>query len=118
MFQGIPSVWGSAGPSAGSARLPLAKDGLCHLFLLLEVFPSRSEEARKWAVGQKRRGNSGRKLESFQRITQARTIMPDPQQPTQQACCRWSGSEHVSPACEVFAHIQMFYLGRVDEVRE
>ena len=51
VFQGIGSVWGSAGPSAGGARLSLPKDGLCPLFLVLEIFSGRGEEARKQAVG-------------------------------------------------------------------
>jgi hypothetical protein len=50
-FQGIWSVWGSARPSSGGARLSLAKNGLCRLFLLLEIFSGRGEEARKQAVG-------------------------------------------------------------------
>ena len=50
-FQGIWSVWASARPSSGGARLSLAKNGLCHLFLLLEIFSGRGEEARKQAVG-------------------------------------------------------------------
>ena len=50
-FQGIWSVWSSAGPSAGGARLSLPKDGLCRLFLVLEIFSGRGEEARKQAVG-------------------------------------------------------------------
>ena len=44
-------MWGSAGPSSGGSRLSLAKDGLCHLFLLLEIFSGRGKEARKQAVG-------------------------------------------------------------------
>ena len=50
-FQETWSVWVSAGPSSGGARLSLAKDGLCRLFLLLEIFSGRDEEARKQAVG-------------------------------------------------------------------
>ena len=50
-FQGIWSVWGSARPSSGGARLSLAKNGLCRLFLLLEIFSGRDEEAKKQAVG-------------------------------------------------------------------
>ena len=49
-FQGIWLVWGPAGPSSGGARRPLAKDGLGRLFLLLEIFSGRGEEARKQAV--------------------------------------------------------------------
>ena len=81
-FQGIRSVWGSTGPSAGGARLSLAKDGLCCLFLLLEIFSGRDEKARKQAVEAGQEGNSGRKMESFQKITQARTILHDQQEPT------------------------------------
>ena len=50
-FQGIWSVWGSAGCSSGGARLSFAKDGLCCLLLLLEIVSGRGEEARKQAVG-------------------------------------------------------------------
>ena len=50
-FQETWSVWVSAGPSSGGARLSLAKDGLCRLFLLLEIFSGRDEEARKQAMG-------------------------------------------------------------------
>ena len=82
VFRGIGSVLGSAGPPAGGARLSLAKDGLCHLFLPLEIFSGRDEEARKQAMEQDRKGNSGRKVQSFQ-ITQARTILPDLLEPRQ-----------------------------------
>ena len=51
VFQGTWPVWGSAGPPSGGAWLSLAKNGLCHLFLLLEIFSGRGEEARKQAVG-------------------------------------------------------------------
>lgn len=47
VFRGIGSVLGSSGPSAGGAWLSLAKDGLCRLFLLLEIFSCRDEDARK-----------------------------------------------------------------------
>jgi len=50
-FQGTWPAWGSAGPSSGGAWLSLAKDGLCCLFLLLEIFSGRGEEVRKHAVG-------------------------------------------------------------------
>ena len=40
----------------------------------------RKQENRQWE--QDRRGNSGRQVESFQKITQARTILPDLQEPT------------------------------------
>lgn len=51
VFRGIGSLLGSAGPSAGGAKLSLPKDGLCRLFLLLEIFSGRDEEARKQAMG-------------------------------------------------------------------
>ena len=41
----------------------------------------RKQENRQWE--QDRRGNLGRKMESFQKITQATTILPDLQEPTQ-----------------------------------
>ena len=40
----------------------------------------RKQENRQWE--QDRRSNSGRKVGSFQKITQARTILPDLQEPT------------------------------------
>ena len=43
---------------------------------------------------------------------------PGPQEPTWQVCCRWGGSKHFPPACEVFVRIQEFSLGWVDEVQE
>ena len=74
----------------------------------------RKQENRQWE--QDRRGNSGRQVESFQKITQVRTILPDLQEPTWQVRCHCSGSKHFSPAYEVIACIQVFYLGKVDEV--
>ena len=38
--------------------------------------------------------------------------------PPRQARCRWGGPKPFPPACEVFAHIRVFYLGMVDEVQE
>ena len=76
----------------------------------------RKQENRQWK--QDRSSISGRKMESFQKVTQARTILPDLQEPTRKVCCCWNGSKHFSTACEVFACIQEFYLGSVDEVQE
>ena len=56
-------------------------------------------------------------MESFQKSIQARTILPGLQEPTRQGCFCWGGSKPFPPAFEVFAHIRVFYLGRVEEVQ-
>ena len=45
----------------------LIRKRLCCWYLLLEVFPGRSEEAKTQAVGAGQRSNSGKKMESFQK---------------------------------------------------
>ena len=117
--------WHFRGSGLCGALLDLLQEVLgCHLLRMGCVACSccwksfqaevRKQENRQWE--QDRRGNSGRQVESFQKITQARTILPDLQEPTWQVRCRWSGSKHFSPAYEVIACIQVFYLGKVDEV--
>ena len=48
-------------------------------------------------------------MESFQK---------SPRSGPRQACYCWGGPKAFPPACEVFAHIRVFYLGTVDEVQE
>ena len=117
--------WRFRGSGLCGALLDLLQEVLgCH-FLRMGCVPCswcwksfqaevRKQENRQWE--QDRRGNSGRQVESFQKITQVRTILPDLQEPTWQVCCHCSGSKHFSPAYEVIACIQVFYLGKVDEV--
>ena len=95
------------------------KESVCHPHLLLDVSPDGGEEARKKTVGA-RTGEVTQvgKWKSSRRAPWVRTIPPGLNQSTWQACCHWDGSKPFPPACEVFAHIQVFYLGRVDEVKE
>ena len=85
------------------------------------MFPQvggRGEELREKAVEQDWSSNSGRDWKASRRAPWVRTIPPGLHQPSQQTWYRWSGSKSSPPACEVFAHIQVSYLGRVDEVQE
>ena len=59
--------WGSAGLSAGVAKLPPAKRRMCHQYLPLEFLPGAEVRKEKSSGGQNRRGNSGREMESFQK---------------------------------------------------
>ena len=67
------------------------------------------EEAREKAVGAGLERQLREGMESFQK---------SPRSGPRQACYCWGGPKAFPPACEVFAHIQVFYLGRADEVQE
>ena len=66
----------------------------------------RKREKRQWSrTGEATQGGDGK-------------LPEEPQPGPWQVCCCWGGPKPFPPACEVFAHIRVFYLGMVDEVQE
>ena len=79
----------------------------------------RGEEAREKAMGARTGGVTPvGKQKASRRAPWGRNIPPGLHEPAWQLCCRWRVSKPFPPAGEVFVHIQVFYLGRVDEVQE
>ena len=71
-------------------------------------------ETREKAVGTRMgRITQAGKWKASRRAPGARTILPGLHEPAQQRAVAG-----VAPACEVFTHIRVFYLGRVGEVQE